>query len=145
MTTPSQLTSTIISLAHLASIRSSIIDLHASHLEKIEESARSLPSAEEIDIQASQLHAALNSKLLKSAQEAAFTQQINDMCELLEANDTEDDALQQLLIDAHCDRAYLDIQTELQRAWSLDQAKILELKEKLLDAVCDRYGLVPPL
>lgn len=140
LTTPSQLTSTVTSLAHLASIRSSMIDFYTSHLEKIEESARSLPSAEELNIEASQLHAVLNSKFLKSAQETALTQQINDMCELLEASDTEDGVLRQVLTDAHCDRASLDIQTELERAWSLDQVKILEAKEKLLDAVCDRYG-----
>jgi hypothetical protein len=136
--TSGQMTSAVTSLAHLASIRSSIVDLYTSHLEKIEQGARSLPSTKEIEIEASQLRAALNPRFIESAQEAAFKQQINDMCELLEADDAGNDLLQQVLLlgDVDGTGASLDIRGELEEAWSLDQAQILESKGKLLDAVC---------
>jgi hypothetical protein len=126
----------VTSLIHLASIRSSIVDRHSLHLETIEHGARSLPSAEEIQLEASQLHAALNPQFIESAQEAAFKQELHDMCELLEADDTGSDVLQRVLSNVDGTGASLDIRGELEMAWSLDQAKILESKGKLLDAVC---------
>ena len=141
--TSGQMTSAVTSLAHLASIRSSIVDLYTSHLEKIEQGAGSLPNAKEIEIEASQLRAALNPRFIESAQKAAFEQQINDMCELLEADETGNDVLQQVLLlgDVDDTGASLDIRGELEKAWSLDQAQILESKGKLLDAVCILYQL----
>jgi len=143
----SQLASAVTSLGHLASIRSSITDLHKSHLEQIEHGARSLPSAEEVKTEASQLHAVLNPQFIESAKEAAFKQQLSDMCELLEIEDTRNDVLQQILDDVDGTSASLDIRGELERAWSLDQAKILESKEKLLDATISSYeeDLMKPL
>lgn len=102
----------------------------------IEQGAGSLPSAEEINIEATQLQAAFNAEFIELAQEAAFKQQINVMCELLEVNDMGDDVLQQVLGDVVGSSTSLDIRGILEKAWSLDQVKILESKEKLLDTVC---------
>lgn len=128
--------SAVTSLANLSSIRSSIVDRHSLHLEMIEQGAGSLPSAEEINIEATQLQAAFNAEFIELAQEAAFKQQINVMCELLEVNDMGDDVLQQVLGDVVGSSTSLDIRGILEKAWSLDQVKILESKEKLLDTVC---------
>jgi len=138
-TESSTLASAITSLTDLASIRSSIVDFHNVHLEKIEKGTRNLPGPEEVKIEASQLHAALNSQFIESAQEAVFKQKINDMCELLETDDTENDVLKRMLGDVDDNDRSLDIRGELKRAWSLDQARILESKERLLDAVCVRH------
>jgi hypothetical protein len=91
---------------------------------------------DEIKDEASRLHAALDSQFIETAQEAVFEQQINDICELLETDDTGDDVLQQVLKNTDDSGSSLDIRGELEKAWSLDQATILESKEKLLDAVC---------
>ena len=58
------------------------------------------------------------------------------MCELLETENTRNDVLQQVLDDVDGTSASLDIRGDLEKAWSLDQAKILGSKEKLLDEVC---------
>lgn len=144
LATPSQLASAVTSLANLSSIRSSIVDRHSLHLEMIEQGAGSLPSAEEINIEATQLQAAFNPEFIELAQEAAFKQQINVMCELLEVNDMGDDVLQQVLGDSSTS---LDIRGILEKAWSLDQVKILESKEKLLDTTIASYreDLLEPL
>lgn len=135
--------SAVTSLGHLASIRSSIAGLYSSHLERIEHGANSLPSAEEVKIEGSQLYTALNPQFIESAKEATFKQQIHDMCELLEVEDTKENVLQQMLedIDGTGTSASLDVPGELEKAWSLDQAKILESKERLLDAVCSTDGI----
>ena len=130
------MTPAVASLGHLASIRSSITSRYNSHLESIEHGARNLPSVEEVEIEASQLGAVLNPQFIESAKEAAFKQQLNAMCELLETEDTRNDVLQQVLDDVDGTSASLDIRGDLEKAWSLDQAKILGSKEKLLDEVC---------
>jgi hypothetical protein len=137
--TPCQLASAFSLLRHLASIRSSIVGLHSSHLEKIEQGARRIPCTEDIKIEANQLIAALNHKFIESTQEAAFKEHISIICDQLEAYDTENDILQRVPSEVDDNGATLDIRGELETAWFLDQSKILESKEKLLNAVCTRH------
>lgn len=99
----------------------------------IEQSTRRIPCTEDIEIEASRLFATLNPRFVEAAQENAFKEQINIICEQLDA---ETDILQRVLSDVDDKGDTLDIRGELERAWLLDQLKILESKEKLLDVVC---------
>jgi hypothetical protein len=99
----------------------------------IDQSTRRIPCTEDIKIEASRLSDTLDPKFIEAAQETAFKEQINIICEQLDA---ENDILQRVLSDVDDKGDTLDIRGELERAWFLDQLKILESKEKLLNVVC---------
>ena len=138
--TNAELAAAVTSLSDLGALRSSIIGLHSAHLEIIEQGAGKLSSAQEVQKDASQLCATLNAQFIESAREAAFQQQLHDICEQLDVDGAQNEGLERLLCGPDADSiaeggGSLDIRDELEKAWMLDQLKLLESKGTLLDAV----------
>lgn len=129
-------TEVIANLASAVASRSSIIDLHTFQLEQIEEACLKVPSLDVIKADAARLQSVLTPQFDQSASEAAFLQELEDACKLLESADVNDDTLEQILgrdarpgIDL---RQELDVNDVLETAWSLDQAAIMDGRGKVL-------------
>jgi hypothetical protein len=134
-------------VSSLSSSRSSIINLSNSQMHDISNAAAHIPTTQEIRSEANRLHKIFNGSystkvpLLEGAEDAAFVQQVLELCAKLDGSVVSGDTLTEILsssqithghMDHHMD---VDIKGELERAWSLDQSEILEARGQVLDKV----------
>ncbi|KAF9463578.1 hypothetical protein BDZ94DRAFT_1308690 [Collybia nuda] len=139
------------SLSSLASLRSSIIDLHALQTEQLDDTSLKIPSLDVIKADAAQLQDVLTAQLYESVLEVTYFQELEDICNTLESSDITSTTLQQILetnigTDIGLGRD-LDVNDILETAWSLDQAAILDARGKILDQTITAYkdDLIEPL
>jgi hypothetical protein len=113
----------------------------------VDEARASLPKLEEISREATRLHYAFNGhdaaltrndeaeklKLTQAAEEAAYGEELIEICKHLEMGGTIEDRPDDNTDDAGVN---LNVQGELVRAWDCDQAALLAGRIEVLEKVC---------
>ncbi|KAH9834128.1 uncharacterized protein C8Q71DRAFT_859792 [Rhodofomes roseus] len=153
------------SLVDISSLHGSVASAAASRLAAVDEAAASLPTPTEVKQEVARLQASLENSRgrqnhvnaypdSRSMSTDAYCAELDRISHLLESvSDTENK--QRLLNDLvvgerselKVDDDCVDIVEEVARAWSLDQAAILEAREKIVDEAIKRFteDLLPPL
>lgn len=140
------------SLSAFAGLRSQIIKETDLQISLVDEARASLPKSEEVSREMTRLHYVFNEhnnartpddeaeklKLTRAAEEAAYSEELMEMCKHLEMGGAIED-----LLDDNTDEAEveLDVQGELARVWACDQAAILAARVEILEKVCYLWHL----
>jgi hypothetical protein len=135
------------SLSALANLRAQIIKETGLQMNLVDEARASLPKSEAVSLEATRLHYAFNDhndattrndeaeklKLTQAAEEAAYGEELVEICKHLEMGGAIEDLLVDNTDDADID---LNVQGELVRAWDCDQAGMLAGRVEILEKVC---------
>ncbi|KAJ7287014.1 hypothetical protein C8J57DRAFT_1282548 [Mycena rebaudengoi] len=132
-----------------SSLRSSLIQQFQLQMHSINATADRLPGHSTVQSEASRLHAALNTNLVgkqNRAVDAALEQELARLCEEV----ADSNALAALLANQPTQstlQPVVDVKTELEGAWALDQAAILDARGAVLDETIATFSdaLLPPL
>ncbi|KAJ6590037.1 hypothetical protein DFH09DRAFT_221007 [Mycena vulgaris] len=144
------------SLSAASSISAAISHRFRSQMRAIDSAASRLPAPSELQAECARVDNALNApraegkSLVSMAADAAFIQEVARLCEALEDPDTGADSLAAVLAQHHTPPAPpppVDVKAELEGAWALDQAIILDARGAILDEAIAAFSdtLLPPL
>ncbi|KAJ7642915.1 hypothetical protein B0H17DRAFT_1216283 [Mycena rosella] len=144
------------SLSVASSIRTAVSDRFESQMRAIDAAESRLPAPSKLRAECARLDTALNTprasgeSLFAATSNAAFNREVARLCETLEDPGTGAEALAAVLSrDSERSKrsSAIDVHAELQCAWALDQAAILDAREGALDKAIVAFSdtLLPPL
>ncbi|KAJ7496740.1 hypothetical protein FB451DRAFT_1386108 [Mycena latifolia] len=144
------------SLLTASSTSAAISNHFDSQMRVIKGTASRLPTPSVLQTECVRLDTALNrpraagKSLLATATDAAFNREVARLCDILEDPDNDADPLAAVLAEDFEQPARppaIDVKGELEHAWALDQAAILEARGSALDEAIAAFSdtLLPPL
>ncbi|KAJ7125280.1 hypothetical protein C8R44DRAFT_782778 [Mycena epipterygia] len=144
-------------LSAASSVGTAITTRFHSQMRAIDAAASRLPTPSELHTECARLDTALNkpragaNNLISLASDAAFNDKVKWLCQALEDPDTGRDALATVLAkDLERGRDHppaIDVKAELECAWALDQAGLLDVRGAVLDEAIAAFSgtVLPPL
>ncbi|KAJ7108454.1 hypothetical protein C8R43DRAFT_187702 [Mycena crocata] len=139
-----------------SAVSSTVADRFQSQMQAIDALASRVPCAAEVQAEGARLDATLNKPraegktLVSLAADAAFNLEVVRLCEKLEDPGTGRDALASMIAEKPEQSSRLtavDVKAELEHAWALDQAAVLDARGAVLDETIAALStaLMPPL
>ncbi|KAJ7725635.1 hypothetical protein DFH07DRAFT_970774 [Mycena maculata] len=122
-----------------SSTHNAITDRFRSQMRAIDVTAGRLPTPSEMQAECSRLDAALNTPRAGGKSlvaDAAFNLELANLCQKLEDPETSNDALAAVLatdVEQPAHPPSIDVKAQLEHAWALDQAALLEARGAVLD------------